>query len=222
MILIFDLDDTLYDEIEYVKSGFKAVSIYLEEKYSLNQGETLSFMLKSLKDNGRGKIFDHLLSHYGFLSKKNLSKCISCYRTHNPSIKIKEQTLSLLISLKKHNKLYIVTDGNKIVQKKKINALNIEHLFKKIFITHRFGIKNAKPSLHCFQIIKKNENCKWDDIYYIGDNPYKDFANLNIVGANTIRILNCAYKEINPKKGYEAHKTFKSINDLLLELNYER
>ena len=27
MILIFDLDDTLYDEINYVKSGFKEVSI---------------------------------------------------------------------------------------------------------------------------------------------------------------------------------------------------
>ena len=37
MIIIFDLDDTLYDESTYVESSFRAVSTYLSNKYSLQE-----------------------------------------------------------------------------------------------------------------------------------------------------------------------------------------
>ena len=37
MIVIFDLDDTLYEESTYVKSSFKAVAFYISEKYSLSE-----------------------------------------------------------------------------------------------------------------------------------------------------------------------------------------
>ena len=60
MILIFDLDDTLYKEREFVKSGFKAVSRYLHFKFNLNEKKIFLQLLKILKKNGRGKIFDIL------------------------------------------------------------------------------------------------------------------------------------------------------------------
>ena len=66
-----------------------------------------------------------------------------------------------------------------MVQYNKIQALNISSYCNKIFIIHRFGIKNAKPSLYCFKKIKKIENCKWADLVYIGDDPNKYFINLN-------------------------------------------
>ena len=121
--------------------------------------------------------------------------------------------------LRKKYSLYLVTDGNKIVQKNKVEALGIKNLFKKIFITHRFGLKNAKPSLYCFKIIKKIEECTWSDMIYIGDNPHKDFVNLNKVGAGTARILNGSYKKHKAKRRYDAKKTYKNLRDFLI--NYE-
>ena len=63
---------------------------------------------------------------------------------------------------------YIVTDGNKLVQKNKTSSLGIESYFKKIFYTHAYGIHNRKPSTYCFEKIKKIEKCAWNQMIYIG------------------------------------------------------
>ena len=49
MILIFDLDDTLYKEKEFVKSGFKAVSRYLHLKFKLNEKKIFFTTFKNFK-----------------------------------------------------------------------------------------------------------------------------------------------------------------------------
>ena len=36
-VVVFDLDDTLYKEIEFVKNGFNSVSDYLSKKFKLNK-----------------------------------------------------------------------------------------------------------------------------------------------------------------------------------------
>ena len=36
-VLVLDLDDTLYDEIEYVKSCFKEVSNYFSYKFKIDK-----------------------------------------------------------------------------------------------------------------------------------------------------------------------------------------
>ena len=33
-LIVFDIDDTLYNEIDYVESGYKVVSKYIEKKYN--------------------------------------------------------------------------------------------------------------------------------------------------------------------------------------------
>jgi putative hydrolase of the HAD superfamily len=34
MVLVFDLDETLYDELTYVTSGLKVVAGYVEEEFN--------------------------------------------------------------------------------------------------------------------------------------------------------------------------------------------
>lgn len=50
--VIFDLDDTLYQEEEYVKSGFLHVSRFISEKTSLDKNyvfEQFFYYLKKIK-----------------------------------------------------------------------------------------------------------------------------------------------------------------------------
>ena len=35
--ILFDLDDTLYDEMHFVKGGFKAVSLYISKNANIDQ-----------------------------------------------------------------------------------------------------------------------------------------------------------------------------------------
>lgn len=212
MILIFDLDDTLYVEKSYVESGFLAVAKWLEIEFGWHKTDSLERLIEILDKFGRGEVFNRFLIEKNLFYKPLLNNCVKIYRSHLPNIQISENTYNLLISLPWSK--YIVTDGNKIMQKNKIDALKIEGLFKKVFITHRYGIKNAKPSIYCFNIIKQMENCLWSDMWYIGDNPYKDFVNLTPLGVNTVRVLTGMYKKSNVKKEFEAKFIISDLTQL--------
>lgn len=212
MIPIFDLDDTLYLETAYVRSGFFAVAKYLEQRFGWSVNECFEFMLNTLKCEGRGVVFNRLLESKKALSRSRVQDCVKVYRHHYPSINLTPKTREIISRL--GSKPYLVTDGHKIVQQKKVQALKLESLFKKIYITHRYGIQNAKPSTYCFELIKKIENCEWSDMFYVGDNPAKDFVNLKKRGVHTIRILSGEHSEVVAKKGFEADHRITSLDQL--------
>lgn len=213
MVLIFDLDDTLYDEMSFVRSGFTAVSNWGYLQFGKDADESFDFMMGILERHGRGQVFDIWLDKcLGKKSKSLIDKALSIYRTHKPAIKISDNTFRLLEGLAVYS-LYIVTDGNKFVQSNKIKELGISKYFKHVYITHRYGVKNAKPSIYCFEKIMMRENCSWSELVYIGDNPAKDFVNLNVKGANTVRVLTGGHKDAVARDGYEAKYIIQDLVD---------
>jgi putative hydrolase of the HAD superfamily len=212
MVPIFDLDDTLYLERSYIESGFMAVAQQLENAYGWPTVDSMNQMFSTLKLEGRGKIFNRLLQIHNCETKKNVRQCIDTYRKHAPNIRLTNDADFILGFFK--NRSYIVTDGHKLVQLRKVIALGLESRLKKIFITHRYGLRHAKPSVHCFDLIKKLEKCSWQEMFYVGDNPAKDFVNLNQLGVHTIRILNGEHANVDAKIEYEAKHIIHSLNEL--------
>ena len=213
-ILIFDLDDTLVDDHKYVESGLRAVANQVSIDFS--KIKVLKIFNQILKVNGRGKIFNIFFE--SFLSKKNLNKYIKLYRSHYPNRFLKPEAKKLLINLKKKGyNLYLVTDGHKLSQNQKIKRLKLSEYFKKTYVTHNYGADKMKPSLFIFKKIKKDEKVEWSDIVYIGDNPKKDFVNLNSVGAITIRILTGPYKNLKVNKKFDAKFKIKSLKNFNLK-----
>lgn len=223
-VIVFDLDDTLYDEIEYVKSCFKEVSNYFSYKFKIDKNLIYNYMIQDLETNGRGKIFDNMLENFKIYSKENIKKAILVYRTHKPNIVLPQESIEVLSyynSLK--IPIYIVTDGNKIVQNRKIEALGVRKYIKKDFITHRYGIKNSKPSTYCFEKIAKLEKVEYKDIVYIGDNPNKDFVNIKKLGFRTIRVLKGMFSNSNKETEFEAELNILSLVELksiILNIGY--
>ena len=213
MILIFDLDETLYPEITYVESGFEAVAHFLTKSIDMSEEAIHQELVNILNENGRGKTFDILLRRYELHTKKLVQKCVSQYRGHLPNIALYDDAIRLLDSLQ-HQNLYLVTDGNKAVQQNKIVALNLDVWFKKIFITHRYGVKSAKPSLYCFEKIKQMEKCEWEDLIYVGDNPHKDFVNLKKMEAKTVRIMRGEHSGDTVADEYDADFKISSLDEL--------
>ena len=214
MILVFDLDDTLYDEKQFVYSGFLEVANWISEMSKRPSNLIYESMVKDLSVNGRGEVFNNALKKYFYETKTNIKKCLSIYRLHKPRISLETDVVDLLIELGKAYKLYIVTDGNKIVQNNKIKSLDVEKYMKKVFITYRYGLKASKPSLKCFELIKNIERIKWQELVYVGDNPNKDFVNLNKVNAITIRVLQGEYANIMVTNEYDAKFKIDKITDL--------
>ena len=212
MIIVFDLDEVLYDEKTYVISGFRAVSEFLEKDEAIPKKIIFEYLKRRLK-NGRERIFNDLLDNFRIYSQKNLEKCISVYRTHTPKIKLYSDAKDCLKRLKNYP-LYIVTDGNKMVQKNKIKALNLENHVKKTILTSNYGLRNSKPSTFCFQKICDMEKTSPTNLVYIGDDPHKDFVGLKREGFKTIRLFKGRFKNERLSKEFEADYKIKSLKEI--------
>lgn len=214
-VIIFDLDDTLYYERTFVYSGFRAVAQHFSKAYHIDREEHYELMLNELNTHGRGKVFDKSLQHYNIYTKTTASKSLSIYRTHKPNINLLDESIEILDYYNNKNiPLYIVTDGNKVVQANKIAALGLDKYIKKAFITHRYGIKNAKPSTYCFEKIANLEQVPFNKIVYIGDNINKDFVNIKKLGFQTIQVKQGMFKNSIRQKKYQADIQIYSLLDL--------
>jgi putative hydrolase of the HAD superfamily len=212
MILVFDLDDTLYPERSYVASGFRAVARMLMERYGWDADASFSTMSETLRTQGRGAIFDRLLAGHGIRRRSAVADCIRVYRSHQPDLALYPAADRMLDQLQQQP--YIVTDGHKTVQHLKVRALGLEPRCAKVFITHRYGRQHAKPSTHCFERIRERERCDWEEMVYVGDNPAKDFVNLNPLGVRTIRVLTGEHRFAKAMPGFDAEHVIEDLTHL--------
>lgn len=213
MILAFDLDDTLYDEIRFVESGFRAVAGDMAERWQLNEQRIYGQLLSALGEYGRGQVFDQVLSGYGRRSQRNVRRYVAVYRKHRPSIQLHAPGKRCLTRFASWSK-YLVTDGNKQVQQNKVVALGLEPVFKRVMITHRFGVQHAKPSAYCFLKIAERERVPMTEIVYIGDNPAKDFVGIKPHGCKTIRVLTGMHKDVRREAEFEAHAEVATLDEI--------
>jgi putative hydrolase of the HAD superfamily len=212
MVLIFDLDDTLYPEATYVEGGLAAVAAWLRETRGWDAGESLRHMRATLRREGRGRVFDRLLEQHGAASRRMVGRCVAVYRSHRPSIHLCPEAVDL--PRRFPGPLYLVTDGNKRVQQAKVDALGIAGWFRRVFITHRHGIRHAKPSPYCFERIRRLERCDWNQMLYVGDNPAKDFVGIRPLGMHTVRVLTGMHRAVKAAPGHEAEHRIARLDGL--------
>lgn len=214
-VVVFDLDDTLYEEETFVRSGYRAVACYLSglPQITVSAEEIYAMMLDLYSTGGRHRLFDRLLQMLQLSSGTRIRRCLSVYRLHDPEIHLPEVTKVCLERLK-DRPLYVVTDGNKIVQHNKLRALGLYAVMKRCYITHRYGIRHAKPSPYCFLDIAAKEKAKPSDIVYVGDNPRKDFVGIRPLGFRTIRVLTGSHRTLRMDQAHEADVTIPSLAEL--------
>ncbi len=216
--VIFDVDNTLYSEISYVKSGFMEVSDYLSNKYKLDKNTIFKKMMHIFNSEGRGKIFNKLLDDLNLSEKENVLNLVYIYRFHTPNISLYDDVLDTLTHLKEENyKLGIITDGKALVQKNKIDALNLDEIFDVIILTDALGPDFWKPSIVPYQIALDLLNSSPKECCYIGDDSYKDFLGPKKLNIKTIQVK--YEKEIDywKERGYSQTKPnhiVKSLKDI--------
>lgn len=162
--VIFDLDDTLYSEKEYVRSGYKAVSDYLGGGYEEK--------LWGFFEDGKTAI-DELLQELGRENEK--AEVLKVYRSHKPDIHLYPGVAEMIEELKsKGIKVGIITDGRPEGQRNKLEELGLDSL--DFIITDELGgIQFRKPCDIAFRIMMTRWRLNPADIVYVGDNPVKDF-----------------------------------------------
>ncbi len=180
--VVFDLDDTLYNEKQYVKSGFKAVADYLE----VNDGAE---KLWNYFENNKPPI-DTLLEELDCNDKK--AECLRIYREHKPDISFSEGAEDLLLRLKSEGfKVGIITDGRPDGQRNKISALGLAGMVDDIIITDDLGgAQFRKPCDIAFRIMQRRWAIPYEQMIYVGDNIIKDFQAPEQLGMKWLLVKN--------------------------------
>lgn len=183
--IVFDLDDTLYDEKNYVCSGFNAIENAFPQFKGLSEKLWKAFI------DGKPAV-DAVVSELGLKKEKYKQEFLEIYRSHKPDITLNENVYEILSKLKKDNKkLGLITDGRPEGQHNKIAALGIADFFDKIIITDELGGTDyRKPNPLAFSIMKECLNLRYEDMCYIGDNLNKDFIAPENLGMLSVHLNN--------------------------------
>lgn len=186
--IVFDLDDTLFPERDYVLSGFAAVDQWLREK----RGITGFFVSaeRLFSDGNRGHIFDDVLAQQGIADATNLvPELVAVYRSHIPKISLHADARSMIERFHGKYKLGLITDGYAAAQRRKVEALGVSEWFDSIIYTDDLGRENWKPSPLSFQLTMERLGVVGEKCVYVGDNPRKDFAAPNALNWQTVWVL---------------------------------
>ena len=165
--VIFDLDDTLYSEKQYVRSGYEKIAKYLGRD---DAAEKLWLYFEAGKP-----AIDEYLAEIGEKDKK--SECLRIYREQMPEIELYEGVKELIKNLKEKGiKVGIITDGRPEGQRNKLQALGLNSFVDDFIITDELGgIQFRKPCDIAFRIMQTRWKLPYAQIVYVGDNPNKDF-----------------------------------------------
>ncbi|WP_031428388.1 HAD family hydrolase [Flavimarina sp. Hel_I_48] len=174
---VFDLDDTLYKEIDYLKSAYTEIARNVSgQQWQATYAKM--FALYREKKN----VFDFITSQFDV----EIDELLQLYRQHKPKIVLSDEVKGLLNSIKeKGAHIAVLTDGRSIGQRNKIEALGLEEWIEKAFISEELG--SEKPSEKNFIAVEEYFNST--KYYYIGDNLKKDFITPNKRGWNTIGLI---------------------------------
>jgi len=188
---IFDLDDTLFKENEWVKSALQHCADILAEMFSLDAAKVLAIFLKGLSERGRGQVFYQSLVQLGVAEPEEVKQyLIYRYRTHKPLISLAPEVKSTLEQLKAHNcRLGIITDGALSAQMNKVEALGLNEIMDAVVYTEVLGPESRKPSPLPYQLMKRWLGSE-GEFWYVGDNPEKDFHGAHLAEYRTVMLKN--------------------------------
>ena len=154
-------------------------------------------LLNILNEQGRGRIFDRLLSELGIYDEDRVRLLVYIYRSHKPEIKLFPEALPVLRALKQKGLLLgLITDGMASVQRNKIAALHLDEL-DMVVCSDEIGRDCWKPSVVPFKLALEFLQVTPGEAVYVGDNIAKDFQGANAVSMGTIMLRRATTPEVD-------------------------
>jgi putative hydrolase of the HAD superfamily len=189
--VVFDLDDTLYDEIEYCRSGFIVVAEHLAgSREALPAKLIFTALWQQFTAGNRSKTFNAALDQLGEgYDDMLIQQLVRVYRNHDPQITLPQDSQEILTQLQNQYTLALLTDGFLPAQQLKVRALGIEKYFRSIIYTEKLGRQFWKPSLVGFQRLMAQLEVSSESSAYVADNEEKDFIAPNKLGLATIQVI---------------------------------
>ena len=181
--LIFDLDDTIYDEFEYLKLAYSFAAQRIHEvNSSLSKKMLEKFLISAFLKEGRKNLYQKLEKNFN-IKNYSLENFLDSLRTVpilENSIPINKNIYNFISGNSQKFKMFIATNGNPIQQANKVKSLDIPHKnLIQIIYCDFFGKDRRKPSpFFITHILTKYELVK-NELLFIGNSQTDQEAALN-------------------------------------------
>lgn len=219
--VLFDLDDTLYDNTLQVSQARRnAVNAMISAGLDGGEVELLTLLdsiVSTYGSNFQGHFNELLIS----LGKKPDPKVVAAgiiayHETKKAYLNPHVDALPTLLKLRESGfKIGVVTDGVPVKQWEKLLRLGLGDFFHTVVVAEIPA--QQKPNPTPFMKACENLGVKPVDCAFIGDRLDKDILGANLVGMASIRILRGRFKDDKPKikdetPKYEIKKLSEIIN----------
>ena len=186
--LVFDMDDTLYPESSYARSGLCAVATEMHS--ILGAGDLEARLLKLYESGDRSRVYNRLLNEIGRSHDQELlDRMIEIHRSHRPRIELYPDADDALAAWRSRVRLGLISDGYLVAQRAKVAALGLADRVDEILLTDEKGREFWKPNPWAFEEMARRLGARVQDCVYVADNPSKDFVAPNRLGWRTVQIL---------------------------------
>lgn len=188
--IVFDIDDTLYLERDYAKSGFDAVGKWVDRELRISGFSEAAWQI--FESGTRQTIFNEALDALNIdYNLDMIKKMVHVYRSHEPQIELLPDAADCLHQLAAHPanfQLAALTGGPLVCQKAKVRALELEETLNPIVYAQQWGPEFDKPHARAFEEIEKLTGFSGSKCVYLADNPHKDFIAPTQLGWRTVRV----------------------------------
>lgn len=170
-LFIFDLDNTIYNEEDYLFQAYEAVASRFSDMAAGHDKKSLYETLKQLYyKEGREKLFDKFLASAG-IDYSFMPECLNILRNFKPEkpLIIYNNAAEVLKNLSEKKKnIFILTNGNTDQQRNKIRNILWNGLDKHIRFIYADDIE-PKPSPAGVHYILRITNTEPGNALFVGD-----------------------------------------------------
>ncbi|MGF1544555.1 MAG: HAD family hydrolase [Parvularculaceae bacterium] len=210
--LVFDLDDTLYKERDYVYSCFRWMGRALGDAGAADA-------LRRAFEAGVGDPIGAMMAEKG-VAADDRTRLIAEMRDHAPDISLSQDAAALLAEMRAQNAAFsIVTNGRSGTQRRKIAALGLGDAAS-LAISEEVGAE--KPDAKAFSAAAAvHAGAK---LVYVGDNPKKDFLAPKAMGWLTVMLRDDGrnvHRQVAPTPAHAAAREIDALTELLPLLERE-
>jgi putative hydrolase of the HAD superfamily len=213
LAILLDLDDTLYDEASYMRSGFAVVAAGIADRAGYAPAAVLDVLLDIERRDGRGHVFDAALAAFGVAADPDIVQdLVTAYRSHRPRIQLYDGARELLARLRQRGRTAIVTDGLPSMQRRKTAALDLERAVDAIVYSWDLGAPKPDPAGFLDALAKLRATPA--EAVVVGDNPHHDMIAARAIGARSIRVCRGRFAGVRAPVGAEPDLEIAEIGAL--------
>lgn len=217
-LITFDMDDTLYPELEYVRSGYTFVAGHIAEHAAIPADRIFQRLWWHFENGDRRRVFDVVLAEFNLSDRLAVASLVEMYRSHASDIHLRPEAARVLGTLRDAGvRLGVITDGSPVQQRAKAQALDLARYVDAIVFTGELPPGCAKPSPAAFEKLMRQFDVPARQCMYVADNPRKDFVGPRQLGWFTLQFMHetgIYCREVAPPGG-EPHACIQDLREVL-------